>query len=251
MTHFKHIPLICLALALSVPGCIMVDSLNGIDTNGDQQAVVGSGRIVSVSFDFVRFRKISLNNAFKATINRSNSYSVTIDIDDNVKQYLNVYQYGDEIFIGLEDNTYRKTTMEVTIGMPDIERIETSGAVSARLDGFVLAHGMEFATSGATTINGNLTADVATFALSGSTTVELAGSANSLLVNGSGATVLHLFDFPVKDCRASLSGGSTSNVSVSDNLEVNLSGGSIFRYKGNPVVRVISVSGGSIIQKVG
>jgi len=162
-----------------------------------------------------------------------------------------VYQEGDKIFIGLENNTYRNTTMEVTIGTPDIERIETSGAGSVRLDGFVLAHGIEFAASGATTINGSLTADDVTFALTGSTTVELIGSANSLLVNGSGATVLHLFDFPVKDCQANLSGGSTSNVTVSDNLEVNLSGGSIFRYRGNPVVRVISISGGSIIQKVG
>jgi hypothetical protein len=251
MTHLKHITAICLAVALSVPGCVMVDSLNGIDTNDNQQTVVGSGRIVSVSFDFTGFKKVSLNNAFKAKINRSNFYSVTVEIDDNVKQYLNVYQYGDEIFIGLENNTYRNTTAEVTIGTPDIERIETSGAVSVRMDGFVFAHGIEFVSSGSSSIGGNLTVGDVTFGLSGSTTVELTGSANSLLVNGSGATVLHLFDFPVKDCRANLSGGSTSNMSVSDNLEVNLSGGSIFRYKGNPVVRVISISGGSIIQKVG
>ena len=86
--------------------------------------------------------------------------------------------------------------------------------------------------------------------LSGSSTVELTGNAGVMTINGSGATILRLLGFPVGTCKAELSGASVSDVSVSDNLEVNLSGGSVFRYKGNPFVKIIGVSGGSVIQRV-
>ena len=251
MNHKKHITAISLAVILFISGCVMIDSLNGVETYGEQQTVIGSGRIVSIPLDFTHFKRISVSHAFKARVSRSNTYSVTVRIDDNIEQYLRAYQSGDEIFIGLENNSYRNTTQEVTIDMPDVEQINISGAVSVRLDGFVLDHAVGFAGSGSSIISGNLVASEVTFALSGSSTVELTGSSNSLLVNGAGATLLYLFDFPVKDCRANLSGSSASNVSVSDNLEVALSGGSVFRYKGNPEVRIISISGGSIIQKVG
>jgi len=71
--------------------------------------------------------------------------------------------------------------------------------------------------------------------LSGSSSVDLTGGADNLDIFGSGAMVLRLLNFPVKTCKAALSGGSVSDVSVSDVLEISLSGGSVFRYKGIPL----------------
>jgi hypothetical protein len=251
MKHVKSFVLWIVALAVFLPGCVMVDSGVGSDSKRDQHAIIGSGRIVVIVFDFRDFRKIYLSQAFKATIRKSSSYSVRVEVDDNIQQYLVAHQSADAISIGLEDNSYQNTTMNITIEMPDVSYIEASGAASIRFDALVLDHPMEIVSSGACSIGGNLVVSEITLNLTGSSSVELTGSATALNVYGTGATQLSLFDFPVKSCKAVLTGGSVSNVRVSDYLEVNLTGGSVFRYKGDPPTKILNAIGGSVIQKVG
>ena len=247
----KYIILWIAAVLLSFPACVMVDDGWGVNSGHDQHVVIGSGRVVIITFGFRDFTRISLNQSFKATIRKSNAYSVKVEVDDNIEQYLLAHQSGSSISIGLEDNSYKNITMNVTIETPDVSLIEATGAASIRLDGFELDHDIQILASGASVINGNLTAREVTFNLTGSSTVALTGRANDLNVYGTGAMQLSLFDFPVRNCKAVMTGGSVSNVSVSDNLEVSLTGGSVLRYKGNPTTRILSVTGGSVIQKVG
>jgi hypothetical protein len=247
----KYVILWFAAVMFSFPACVVVDPDLGIDSRHDQHAIVGSGRLVIVTFGFRDFSRISLSQSFKATIRKSESYSIRVEVDDNIKQYVLAHQSGNAVSIGLEDNSYSNVTMNVTIETPDVSSIEASGASSIRLDGFVLDHDLQVVASGASLINGNLTAREVTFNLTGSSNVELTGGANVLSVYGTGATQLSLFDFPVMTCKVNMTGGSVSNVRVSDYLEVSLTGGSVLRYKGNPSTKIISVTGGSVIQKVG
>lgn len=247
----KNIILWFVVLALSFPACVMVDDGMGIGSGHGQHVIIGSGRIVIVSFGFRDFSRISLSQSFKATIRKSTTYSVKVEVDDNIRDYLLAQQSGSTISIGLEDNSYQNITMNVTIETPDVNFIESSGAGSIHLDGFELDHDVQVVASGASFINGNLSARQVTLNLSGSSNVELTGGAVGLTVYGSGATQLSLFDFPVQGCKVVMSGGSVSNVRVSDSLEVSLTGGSVLRYKGNPSTRIVSVTGGSVIQKVG
>jgi hypothetical protein len=241
---------VLLAISLFATGCVVVDPTIGVGPIDERQAIVGSGHLVTVTLNFKNFKKIFLSHAFKARIDRGSSYSVRLETDDNIEKYVQGYQSGDEIHIGLEDNSYRNTTLNVVIVTPDVSLIDASGAAAVTLSGFELSHRVELVGSGASVFKGDFTATEVVLRLSGSSTVDLTGHAETLDIDGSGAMVLHLLDFPVKTCKATLSGGSVSDVSVSDVLEISLSGGSVFRYKGNPVMRIISLSGGSIIQRL-
>ena len=178
-------------------------------------------------------------------------YSVKVEIDDNIQPYLQAHQSGNTITIGLDDNSYKNVTVNVTIETPDVVYIESSGAGSVTFDGFDLDHDIQIVGSGASSFNGTLTARTVTFNLSGSSAVDLIGGADDLNVYGTGATQLALFDFPVKRCSVNMTGGSVSNVRVSENLEISLTGGSVLRYMGSPSTRIVTVTGGSVIQKVG
>lgn len=239
-----------LAIALAATGCVMVDPTFGVGPADGRNSIVGSGHLVTVTLDFRGFRRIFLSHAFTARIERGASYSVKVETDDNIEQYVRANQSGDEIHIGLEDNSYSNATLNVVIVTPDVSLIDASGAASVSVSGFSLSHNVELVGSGASIFKGNLSATEVVMKLSGSSTVDLTGSADNLDIDGSGAMVLHLLGFPVKSCKATLSGGSVSDINVSDALEISLSGGSVFRYKGNPVMRVISISGGSIIQRL-
>lgn len=250
MKTFTLLMTTLLAAALLAPGCVMIDSSLGLDQTDNRPAIVGSRHIITVSYSFKNFTKIHLSHAFKARIEKGSSYSVRIETDDNIEPYLKAYQSSDEIHIGLEDNSYRDVTLNVIIQTPDVALINASGAAVVNLSGFEFTHRVDLIGSGASVFTGTLNAAEIYLELSGSSSVDLTGSAEKLDVNGSGALALHLLGFPVRICKATLSGASASDVSVSDTLEVSLSGGSVFRYKGNPVVRVVSISGGSVIQKV-
>lgn len=250
MKTFTELTAAIIAFALVVPGCVMIDSSLGLDPIDNRPAIVGSGHLVSVTLNFTNFRNISLSHGFKAKIEKGSSYSVRVEIDDNIEQYLRAYQSGDAIHIGLEDNNYRSATLTVTIVTPDLSVIEASGAASVSVSGFTLAHNVELTGSGASAFKGDLSATEVILTMSGASSVDLSGRADKLGIEGSGAIVLRLLGFPVKTCKVGLSGASVSEVSVSDSLEVTLSGGSVFRYKGNPVTRVVSISGGSIIQRL-
>jgi hypothetical protein len=252
MKHSSKYIILCIAcLAVVLPACVMIDSGVGTDSRHDQYTIIGSGRLVFISFGFRDFTRISLSHSFKATIRKSASYAVTMEVDDNIKQYVVARQSGAEVSIGLEDNSYSNVTVNITIETPDVTMISLSGSGALRLDGFDLSHDLQIVGTGATSISGNLTARDVTFNLTGSSTVDLTGTSASLDVYSMGATQLSLFEFPVKNCRVNLTGGSVSNVRVSDNLEVCLTGGSVLRYKGNPSTKIVSVTGGSVIQKVG
>ena len=250
MKTFRLLIAALMALALFVTGCVLIDPSIGVGPTDDRQAIVGSGHLVSVTLNFKNFKKIFLSHAFKARIDKGSSYSVRLEADDNIEKYVRAYQSADEIHIGLDDNNYRNTTLTVVIETPDVSLINASGAASISLSGFELAHRVELVGSGASVFKGDFTATEVVMMLSGSSTVQLTGRAETLDINGSGAMVLHLLEFPVRTCKAALSGGSVSDVSVSEMLEISLSGGSVFRYKGNPALRILSISGGSIIQRV-
>jgi len=247
----KNIILWSMIMALSFPACVMVDSSTGFDSGHGHNYIIGSGRLVILTFGFRDFTRISISHQFKATFRKSNTYTVRVEIDDNIQQYLDAHQSGNSISIGLEDNDYKDITVNVVIESPDVSSIEASGAGSIYLDGLALDHDLQIVGSGACSISGDLSARGVTLNLTGSSSVQLTGAADDLNVSGTGATQLSLFEFPVKHCSVILTGGSDSDMRVSDSLEVTLTGGSVLRYKGNPTMRIVSITGGSVIQKVG
>lgn len=250
MKLFTFLTVLLFAVALFTQGCVMIDSSLGLDPIDRGHSIVGSGHLVTLTPDFKNFKKIYLSHSFRARIEKGSASSVKIETDDNIEQYVRASQTDDEIHIGLEDNSYSNVTLTVVIVTPDLSLINVSGAASVTLNGFNLSHSLEIVSSGSCILNGTLNAADVVMKLSGGTIVNFTGGADDLQVEGSGGTVLRLLNFPVKTCKASLSGGSVSDVSVSDTLEVTLSGGSVFRYRGNPVMRLVSVSGGSTIQRL-
>jgi hypothetical protein len=246
----KNIILWSIIIALTFPACVMVDPGTGYGSKHDQGGIVGSGKMIIIGFGFRDFTRIFFGHVFRATIRKSTTYSVKVEMDDNIKPYVQVHQSGNLLSIDLDDNTYSDITVNVTIETPDVSSIEAAGAGSVHLDGMYLDHDIQLTGSGSTVFNGTLTARTVTMNLQGSSTVELTGSADDLSAYGTGATQLALLNFPVKRCTVVMTGGSVSNVWASETLEVTLNGGAVLRYKGNPSTRIVDVAGGSFIQRV-
>jgi hypothetical protein len=230
--------------------------------------VTGSGETATWDMDYTDFNKIEVSSAFEVEVSRADNYLVRITIDKTLYEYLKIDQRGSTLRIGLKPNyTFQGTTQRAVINLPDLHRLELSGASKAVVTGFLVTHSLDFEISGASqmdlgpTIAGNsdfklsgasratgdIQMDDGKFDLSGASTLELSGSGDDVTIRGSGASSLTLPDFELATAEIDLSGVSHAVISVSSRMDVKLSGGSILEYSGEPKLGSLNVSGGSTI----
>lgn len=232
--------------------------------------ITGTGEIATWEMDFEDFNKIEVGSAFDVEIMKSDTYRVSITVDEALYEYLKIDQRGNTLRIGLKPNyTYTGTKQQAVIHLPDLHRLELSGASKAVVNGFSVSHSLDFELSGASQmelgptmagnsdfelsgasrVNGNIQMDDGNFDLSGASRLELEGSGDDISIKASGASNVRLHDFPVNTAGVDLSGASRAVIKVSDRMDVSLSGGSSLEYSGDPKLGSLNVSGGSSINQ--
>ncbi|MFC1995633.1 head GIN domain-containing protein [Chloroflexota bacterium] len=251
-----------MGLIIVASGCIL-----GVGPN-----VTGLGKLASWDFNYSDFTKIKVGYAFDVDIIRADSYLIRVTIDDNLYEYLDISKRGDTLQIGLKPNynyDFKNIIHKATINLPDLEKLELSGASKAKVDGFSSSHAIDFDLSGASnadisrmkTGNANFEFSGASkasgsieiadgrFDLSGASSLELQGSANDIDIKSSGASHFKLSDFSVVDVKVNLSSASDAIINASGRLDADLSGASNLNYMGNPTLGSINASGGSTISQ--
>jgi hypothetical protein len=158
----------------------------------------------------------------------------------------------------------------ITVTMPQISELVLSGASQAKVFGFesesplmVKLTGASHAeirsiSSGNTGIEisgaSNLTGDIKVngdikFNITGASRVELTGSSEVAELELSGASQARLGNFSIINVNARISGASSTQLNVSDKLDVNLSGASRLEYDGGPTLGSVTVSGASTFKQ--
>lgn len=235
------------ALVATVLGCTVT-----IPSRDSFQSVTGSGEIVTLTPDFADFDQVDVGYAFEATIEQGDASAVTIRIDDNLAEYLDVRVVGRTLVIALEPSlgfNFGAKTLEADITMPEIVGLDASGASRVRLTGFGSTKDLRVEASGASTVSGDIAAGDVDMRISGASTVSLEGSGDNLNLEASGASTANLRDFPVADARVQLSGASRGTVNASGTLDVEASGASHLTYTGNPRLGSVDASGASSIEE--
>ena len=236
-------------------------------------SVRGSGTLATWDFDYRDFTKVEAGYAFNVDISKADSYLVRITTDDNMYEYLDVSKQGDTLRIGLKPNytyDYNDITRNAAITLPDLEKLELSGASKAEVGvGFSSTHAVDFKLSGASNLDissmktgntnfelsgaskasGNIEMANGRFDLSGASSLELQGSAADIDIEASGASHFKLSDLSVVDVKINLSGASDAIINASGRLDGDLSGASKLSYVGNPTLGGINASGGSTISQ--
>lgn len=252
--------LITIGLLTAVSGCIP----------GFGPTVNGSGKMATWDFDYHDFTKVEAGYAFDVDIVKADSYLISVTVDDNLHEYLDISKRGNTLHIGLKPNyNYRNITQKATINLPDIEELELSGASEAKVTGFNSSHAVYFELSGASEADiSNITAGDTNFKLSGASkaagsiamadgrfelsgdsSIEMEGSANDIDIGASGASHVKLSGFSVVDATVNLRGASTATINASGRLDGDLSGASKLYYIGNPTLGSIKTSGGATISQ--
>ncbi len=114
---------------MRVLGAIFVMLSASLALACDDVRVRGSGDLVSKDYEFEDFTKVELTNTFRADIRHSDAFSVSIEVDDNILELVEVTQDGDTLRLQLESGTgVTSATLQATITMPEIVSLDMSGA---------------------------------------------------------------------------------------------------------------------------
>jgi hypothetical protein len=217
----------------------------------DSDEITGSGDLVTIEENITGFTEVRTGYAFESVITKDSEYGILITVDDNLEKYLKVYKLGSALYIQMEDNNYIDADLKVEIKMPDIEKLDLSGASVGHISGFNLTHDMSIVLSGASNLNGNINTENINVVLSGASNLTLSGNGNNLSLDASGASVIDLGNFNLTDdADILLSGASVSTINLNGNLNADLSGASVLYYYGNPSLGSIALTGGSTVQNL-
>ncbi len=199
----------------------------------------GSGRIVSRGYDFDRFTGIGAHHSLDFTVKQDNSlYDVSVRVDDNLVDELEVYQSGKDISIGFERSitSIDPTEFSADIITDGITAFDVSGASDGTFYGFDNISDLYIDISGASRLR--------------------AGSDQRVdgrfELDSSGGSKLYLQDLTVTDPKINMSGGSVCRIRIADNSIItgHLSGGSDLYYCGRGIIDGTSKSGGSKVERV-
>lgn len=197
--------------------------------------------------DYGSFNKIKLRDAVDVYILQGSKESVRIEGEPDPNNLIEVKNVGGTLTIGnikSKGNIVNKNTKQkVFVTLVDISRIDCSGAINLESKGQLNLKKMELVLSGATDVELDLTLDDLILNLSGATDVKLSGQAASVSLNCSGASTFDASNLKVNDAKVECSGANYTKLYITGNLELDASGASDVKCKGNPTISKKTLTG--------
>jgi Putative auto-transporter adhesin, head GIN domain len=213
--------------------------------------VSGSGNVVTRQIDAPTFSTLEVSDGFTVSVAIGSSQTVTVRVDDNLVDILDVGVSDDTLQIGLESRTdVTDATLEADVTVVSLAVLQASGASTVTLVDPIEVAMLTVGLSGASEVTGAIQIDGGSLELSGASRASLSGSATTLGVTASGASRLDGRDLTIDELTIDVSGASNAEVTVTGSLSAVASGASMVHYAGSPTVARSDESGASTIEPI-
>lgn len=189
----------------------------------DKDAVEGSGDAETRTLEISAFDRIDVGGAFTVNVTRGDEHMVTVTIDDNLWEYLEVDVSGGELEFDWKKSIEPEVDATIDIVAPTLEALTIHGAADVTISDF---RGDRFE-----------------FGVSGAGELEMDGEVDELEIGVSGAGEIDTRDLKANHVEISVSGAGEAKVYASESFEGRVSGvGNITCY-GSPEKKKTRVSG--------
>lgn len=224
----KKIGFIVFIVALTI-GLIFSANCSFNSFSKNLRGVSGSGVSKTEARNLSGFEEIEASGAVNVEVSVQKDFSVTVEADDNLLQYIKTEMSGDTLKIYSESSISPKTKINVKVSMPEINAVDVSGASTA--------------------VVSNVKSDSIKLEASGASKIKIDGEANSLDADASGASGINAEGLKVETADIEASGASNTTVWANGELKADASGASSIYYTGEPKNLSQNSSGASSIRK--
>ncbi len=214
--------------------------------------VRGNGNWKTEERSVSNFKEVQVSGAIDVIVSTGSVAQVKVETDENLQQYIEVIQNGDQLEIRNKSGYSPRPTrdMKVYVTSPSFTHIGVSGACDIYSQGRVVnPDKLEMNVSGAGSITMDLDAPNVFAQISGSGDVKLSGQTRDLEINLSGAADAKCYDMKAENTSVHISGAGDAEVYASVSLDAQVSGAGSVKYKGNAAKVNQQVSGAGSVKK--
>ncbi len=217
------------------------------------KGINGSGNIVTQSRTTQRFNSVDVSGAIDVYVKQDSSQqTIKVETDDNLQEYIDIHEDNGVLYISQRDNYSLDPSkkIKVYVSATYFKRFNISGASNIYSENkLVSSETLDIDMSGASEIKLDVKAPRINADITGASSVRISGETKDFNVEGSGASDIKSFDLMTENTTLDISGACSAEVFASVKLDVEASGASGIKYKGNAAVNQ-DVSGASSVKKV-
>jgi Putative auto-transporter adhesin, head GIN domain len=199
-----------------------------------------------------QFNSIDVSGDIEVYVKQDSVTSVSIETDENLLEYVHITTDDGILDIREEDgfNLRSEKGVKVYVSAPVFKHFEASGACGI-FSGNKITNSKKIGIqlTGASNAILEINSPVVDAGLTGASHITLKGETKTLSVDGTGASGFKCFDLMAEEVKVELTGASHAEIFASVKLDVDASGASDVRYKGNATVTQ-DVSGAASVKKV-
>lgn len=230
--------------------CLLV--LCGLLNSCDKEIIRASHDISTTEYSFSNYTGLKISSAFNAYVTFSDSEEeIIVKANNNIQKYISVSKDGDKLIVKLDNDVVLRgdSTLDVFIKTRHIENYELSGAATVTLENDLVATNVDIRLSGASKFYGDLEIDRLDYDAHGASESNFFGVVKDFNAQLNGASELRGYDLLATQLDIRLSGASEAWLSVSELIDIDASGASTLRYKGEATIGKLKLSGASEVIK--
>jgi len=199
--------------------------------SGCHIGVQGSGIRKTEQRDLAPFTAIVTSGAFEVEVTCQKPASFEIEGDDNILPLIQTEVRNGVLRVTSTKSYNSRAGISLRITVPDLERIESTGAGKFRIS--------------------DLNNDKFEVHSTGASTVVVSGQSKSLEISSTGAGKIDAHNLRAEKAEVDVTGAAAVDVYASDELDVSVSGAGRVTYGGNPKVSKHVSGAGQVTKKEG
>ena len=228
-----------------------------------------TGNRIVEEHSVAHFNKITISGAMSLKVINGTQH-VEIETYENIHEYIKISVRNKELTVEIKNkvNFTRNPAISIYVTADLLSKISLSGSTDVHFVNYK-TDDITVKASGSSDILGELTASSILFDTSGSSEADLSidcqkftnevsgschyrftGNADNYKIVSSGSSKIDGFDLETKHTTIKASGSSRINLTVLETLNVDVSGSSHIRYKGNPRIGTQKISGSGKVEKI-
>jgi hypothetical protein len=199
------------------------------------------------------FHGIEVSNAINLYLSQGEEEAVVVSASDpKWREYIHTDVVDGILKITLDTHKWSRGNIKIKayVSFTTLDRLSASGASDVFVDGVITGDNFSVDLNGASDFKGAINVKDFRLEQSGASDAHVTGAVSGLAdIRSSGASDVKGYDLTIRNCNIHASGASDIRITVSNELNADLSGASTVFYKGDAIVRDVRSSGASVVKK--
>jgi hypothetical protein len=209
------------------------------------QKVKGNGQLIEKTRQVGDFEALGVSGSFDVFLVKGQEGKVIVNVEQNLEPYLETEVENGTLKVRWKKGSNVRTTKntKVTVHFDKLDGVALAGSGDIISKDAIVTDEIKVAVAGSGDIQLELEANHSKAAISGSGDIELSGTSKSFEAAVAGSGDIEAYDLKTEKSELKISGSGTIHASVENELIARISGSGNVKYKGNPRVEDVKVSG--------